>query len=145
MKVLVQVVVLLSGLLSAVSVYAESSLTCPSIASVKQYPHDHDIWPHGPWLPLYISNGELAADKDVKAFASTAMSLNRAEWSGDFSEAGHCYYGGTAQIAQTIVLARDMLKPDAGQFPQWQYLVPMKWARCVAGNEDECPFGGIGN
>jgi len=137
-KIIVSILLLLClYLLETATVSAETEETCPSIDSVHELIH---IWPHGPWLPLYAENGELALDVDVKNFSKTAQEFEKAEWSGSFPEMGHCHYKGNAQI----LLARKMLAPDLKKYSSWVIDAKGKLVECDSSNEDECPYGGIG-
>jgi hypothetical protein len=117
--------------------HAETLLTCPSVESVRQ--GTIFSW----WLPLYVSNDELASKADAKKFSEAVTRFARTEWSGDFLEAGHCFYEGDDPIMKQIMLARDMLKPESSESSQWEFITPKKLA-CFMSNEDECPYGGIG-
>lgn len=115
---------------------AETPFTCPSIESVHQL---RNIWPHGIWLPLYEENSELASEKDIENFSKVTTGFREAEWSGDFLEMAHCHYTGENRI----VLARDMLKPNAEEYPKWQF-ISSKLAHCLSCNENDCPYSDIG-
>lgn len=115
---------------------AETPYTCPSINSVH---HLNQIWPNGPWLPLYVDNDELASMDDIENFSKVTTHFVRAEWSGNFLELAHCYYEGNEKIH----IARDMLKPDMTLFPHWESVSTEKLV-CTSLNEDDCPYSGIG-
>lgn len=117
--------------------YAESTLTCPSIASVKT---GRNFWPNGPWLPLYTNNHELAMSEDVVRFQKEIHALSMVEWNAHYLETGHCYYAGN----NTISLARDMLLPLIKLYPLWVITETDYRAVCVSQNEEDCPFGGVG-
>lgn len=136
-KIIINLVLILACWAFCTNLSAETDLTCPSIHSVHQLTN---IWPHGPWLPLYASNDELASLTDITIFSKTATLFIGAEWSGNFLEMAHCHYAGNDKI----ILARDMLKPDDSKYPQWVYDVGRKLARCFSINENICPYGGIG-
>jgi hypothetical protein len=116
---------------------AETSLTCPSLKSVQ---HSINIWPHGEWLPEYVDNEELASQDDIDHFIATVKRFNRAEWSGDYLEMAHCFYDGNDKI----VLARDMLKPNAISDPFWHAVNQKKLWRCQMPSESICSYGGRG-
>src|SRR5437868_6001387 len=106
-------VILGVGLLSVG--YAESEVTCPSVATIKQ---NKAVWPNGPWLPLYVSNEELAMPADIDKFRQSIIGFDHAEWNKHFSEAGHCFYQGSDKI----ILAQDMLKPNKADTLHWQFM-----------------------
>lgn len=116
--------------------FAENLLTCPSIDSVHNL---RNIWPNGPWLPLYISNEELASMEDIYEFSKNATELHHAEWYGKYLEAGHCFYSGSNKI----ILAFDMLEPDAARYPLWRVDQQKRYS-CVSKNENDCTYSGIG-
>lgn len=124
--------------------FAESPLTCPSPESVNK---STNIWPEGFWLPLYKSNSELASEADMKKFKKFAKSFVRAEWSGSFLEAAHCFYKGEGDeqtIFDKIILARDMQKPDSALFPLWKHLAAEQLYYCDSNSENDCPYSDIG-
>jgi len=136
---LVSLFVVLSGFFFSFSnVIAKSKpvlneLICPSLEEVKNH---KNIWPHGSWMPLYTSNEELAREKDIERFHESAYRFKRAEWNEDYLEAGHCFYDGV----DDIILARDMLPPDAIQYPVWVYQ-NKKVAWCEKENPGLCVYG----
>lgn len=120
-------------LISCHTAHAETRLTCPSIESVRQL---QGVWhSNSLWLPLYVTNDELASVADIKKFSKTTRRFKKAEWSGHFLEMAHCFYEGS----DNIMLARDMLKPILNS--PWHFDAARNLAYCESSNENDCPYG----
>lgn len=117
-------------------ILAESAVTCPSIATIKE---KKSMWPYGsPWYPLYKENGELAFVKDIDNFSQQVTQFEHAEWSYHFSEAAHCFYHGSSNM----MLVRDLPVPIRSN-SHWDFSVNHELDQCWGSNENDCEFGGV--